>query len=39
MHDDDTVEAVRLGVHGILPKDMPQHVMVDCVRKVYAGEP
>jgi DNA-binding NarL/FixJ family response regulator len=36
--DDDTVEAVRLGVRGILPKDMPPRVMVDCVRRVHAGE-
>jgi DNA-binding NarL/FixJ family response regulator len=33
-----TVEAVRLGVHGIVLKDMPAHLLLECVRKVHAGE-
>ncbi len=33
-----TVEAVRLGVHGIILKDMPAHLLLECVRKVHAGE-
>jgi two-component system, NarL family, nitrate/nitrite response regulator NarL len=33
-----TLEAVRLGVHGIVLKDMPAHLLLECVRKVHAGE-
>jgi DNA-binding NarL/FixJ family response regulator len=33
-----TLEAVRLGVHGIILKDMPGNVLLECVRKVHAGE-
>jgi DNA-binding NarL/FixJ family response regulator len=33
-----TLEAVRLGVHGIVLKDMPADLLLECVRKVHAGE-
>jgi DNA-binding NarL/FixJ family response regulator len=33
-----TFEAVRLGVNGIVLKDMPPHLLLECVRKVHAGE-
>jgi DNA-binding NarL/FixJ family response regulator len=33
-----TLEAVRLGVHGIVIKDMSPHLLLECVRKVHAGE-
>jgi DNA-binding NarL/FixJ family response regulator len=37
--DEDTLlEAVRLGVSGILLKEMAPHLFVQCVRKVHAGE-
>jgi DNA-binding NarL/FixJ family response regulator len=32
-------EASRLGVGGLVLKDMPANAVVQCVRKVYAGEP
>ena len=35
--DDHTVEAVRLGVHGIILKEMATRLLVQCVRKVHAG--
>lgn len=33
-----TLEAVRLGVQGIVLKDMPSHQLLECLRKVHAGE-
>jgi DNA-binding NarL/FixJ family response regulator len=33
-----TLEAARLGVHGIVLKDMPPHLLLECVRAVHAGE-
>jgi DNA-binding NarL/FixJ family response regulator len=37
---DDAVmlEAMRLGVKGIVLKSMPRHLLVQCVRKVHRGE-
>lgn len=37
LSDDDTVEALRTGVRGILLKEMAPHQIVDCVRSVHAG--
>jgi len=37
--DEDTLlEAVRLGVSGMVLKEMAPHLFVQCVRKVHAGE-
>jgi DNA-binding NarL/FixJ family response regulator len=36
--DDDIVEAVRLGVKGIVMKESPPDTLVDCVRRVARGE-
>jgi two-component system, NarL family, nitrate/nitrite response regulator NarL len=36
--DDQLVEATRLGVRGVLLKEMAPHLLVQCVRKVHAGE-
>jgi DNA-binding NarL/FixJ family response regulator len=33
-----TLEAVRLGVQGIVLKDMPSQQLLECLRKVHAGE-
>ncbi len=36
-HQDDIVEAVRLGVQGIITKDMPLFLLLRCLREVRAG--
>jgi DNA-binding NarL/FixJ family response regulator len=36
--DDDIVEAVRLGVNGIIMKESPPDALVECVRRVARGE-
>jgi DNA-binding NarL/FixJ family response regulator len=36
--DDDVVEAVRLGVNGIIMKESPPDALIDCVRSVARGE-
>lgn len=36
--EDAVVEAMRLGVRGIVLKEMAPHMLVQCVRKVHAGE-
>jgi DNA-binding NarL/FixJ family response regulator len=36
--DDDVVEAVRLGVNGIIMKESAPHTLVECVRSVSRGE-
>src|SRR5947207_9637106 len=36
--DDDIVEAVRLGVNGIVMKESPPDALVECVRRVARGE-
>ena len=37
LDDDDLVEAVRLGVRGIVLKEMAPTLVVQCVREVHAG--
>ena len=36
--DEEMLDAMRLGVRGVLLKSMPARLIVDCVRKVAAGE-
>ena len=36
--DDQTLEAVRLGVQGIVLKEMAPQLLVQCIRSVHAGE-
>ncbi len=36
--EDDVLEAVRLGVKGVVLKEMAPQMLVECVRKVAAGE-
>jgi len=38
LRDDDIVEAVRLGVAGIVLKEASPDALIDCVRRVYRGE-
>jgi two-component system, NarL family, nitrate/nitrite response regulator NarL len=38
LEEDDVVEAVRLGVKGVVLKEMAPQMLVECVRKVAAGE-
>jgi DNA-binding NarL/FixJ family response regulator len=38
VRDDEVMEAVRLGVRGIVLKDASPEVLVDCVRRVFRGE-
>lgn len=38
LEDDQFLEAVRLGVRGIVLKEMAPQLLVKCVRKVHAGE-
>src|SRR5689334_18806580 len=35
--DDEAVEALRLGVRGVLLKEMAPQMLLDCIRKVHAG--
>lgn len=35
--DDDLLEAIRLGVKGIVLKEMAPQVLVECLREVYVG--
>jgi DNA-binding NarL/FixJ family response regulator len=35
--DDEVVDAVRLGVRGIVLKEAPPSMLLDCVRRVHAG--
>jgi DNA-binding NarL/FixJ family response regulator len=35
---DDAVEALKLGVQGVVLKDLAPHLLVQCVRKVHGGE-
>ena len=37
VEDDQVVEAVRLGARGIVLKESPAPVLVECVRRVHAG--
>ena len=36
--DREVIEAMRLGVEGIFLKEMPPHLLFQCIRKVHAGE-
>jgi two-component system nitrate/nitrite response regulator NarL len=37
LRDDEVVEAHRLGVRGVILKEMPSHSLVQCLRRVHAG--
>lgn len=37
LEDHETLEAIRLGAQGVVLKEMPSHLLVQCVRKVHAG--
>jgi DNA-binding NarL/FixJ family response regulator len=36
--DEEVLEAVRLGVHGVVLKEMAPPLLVQCIRKVHVGE-
>lgn len=36
--EDDAIDAIRLGVRGVLLKQMAPRLLLECVRKVHAGE-
>ena len=36
--EDNLLEAMRLGVGGVVLKEMPVQLLIQCVRKVYAGD-
>ena len=36
--ESEILEAIRLGVRGVVLKEMPPHLLVNCVRKVHSGE-
>ena len=38
LHEDEVLEALRLGVRGVVLKDMAPRLLLQCVRKVLAGE-
>jgi two-component system, NarL family, nitrate/nitrite response regulator NarL len=38
LEEDDVLEALRLGVRGMVLKELAPQMLVQCVRKVYAGE-
>jgi DNA-binding NarL/FixJ family response regulator len=38
LHEEELIEAIRLGVSGVVLKEMAPRLFVECVRKVYAGE-
>lgn len=37
LNEEQTVEALRLGVQGVVLKTMPKHLLVQCLHKVAAG--
>ena len=37
LEEHEALEAVRLGAHGVVLKEMASHLLVQCVRKVHAG--
>ena len=39
VEDEQMLEATRLGVGGVVLKDMAPRLLVQCIRKVHAGEP
>jgi DNA-binding NarL/FixJ family response regulator len=38
LEEDEIVEALRLGVRGVVLKELAPQALVECIRKVYAGE-
>lgn len=38
LEEDEIVEALRLGVRGVVLKELAPQLVVECIRKVYAGE-
>ena len=38
LSEDEVLEAMRLGVKGVVLKDLPTDVIVQCVRKVHSGD-
>lgn len=38
LNEENALEAIHLGVHGVMLKDMPLHLLIQCLRKVHAGE-
>ena len=38
IEDQEVLEAMQLGVAGIFLKEMPPHLLLQCIRKVHAGE-
>ncbi len=38
LHEDLVVEAVHLGAHGVVLKEMAPKFLVECIRKVHAGD-
>jgi DNA-binding NarL/FixJ family response regulator len=38
INEDQLLDALRMGVGGIVLKELPPQLLVQCVRKVYAGE-
>jgi DNA-binding NarL/FixJ family response regulator len=38
MDEDDLLEAMRLGVGGVVLKEMTAPLLIQCIRKVYAGD-
>jgi len=39
LEDEEMLEASRLGVRGVVLKEMTPRLLVQCIRKVHAGEP
>lgn len=37
LNEEQTIDALRMGVKGVVLKDMPQHLLVQCLHKVAAG--
>jgi DNA-binding NarL/FixJ family response regulator len=38
IEDEEVLEAIQLGVSGVFLKEMPPHLLLQCIRKVHAGE-
>jgi DNA-binding NarL/FixJ family response regulator len=38
LNDEQVLEALRLGVQGVVLKEMPPHLLLQCLHKVHAGE-
>lgn len=38
LNDDEMLEALRLGISGMVLKDMPPNLLIECIRKVRAGK-